>query len=116
MVQKKMGRKRSKSQLTTGQQNRILQLTVALVFLALLWIIFTPQTGVYGFLKQKEQLERLQLKTVDLQVKNDALRKEIDLLKNDPKYLEKIAREKYGLMKKNERVYFFGEKTPGKKQ
>lgn len=116
MVQKKIGKKRSKTQLTTGQQNSILKLTVALVFIALLWIIFSPQTGVYGFLKQKEQLERLQLKTVELQEKNDTLSKEIDRLQNDPSYLEKIAREKYGLLKKNERVYDFGVKTPSEKE
>ncbi|WP_417915253.1 FtsB family cell division protein [Candidatus Electronema sp. JM] len=33
------------------------------------------------------------------------LRKEIQLLQHDVQYLEKIAREKYGMLKSNEEVY-----------
>ena len=116
MVQKKIAKKRSKTQLTPGQQNTIFKLTVVLVFIALLWIIFSPQTGVYGFLKQKKQLEHLQQKTVELQEENDDLSKKIDRLLNDPLYLEKVAREKHGLLKKNERVYDFSEEETSQKK
>lgn len=34
------------------------------------------------------------------------LEKEIDLLLHDKRYLEKVAREKYGMLKKNEEVYY----------
>lgn len=37
-----------------------------------------------------------------------ALEKEIDLLLHDKDYLEKVAREKYGMLKKNEEVYYLG--------
>ena len=116
MVQKKIGQKRLKTSLTQGQKSTIFKLTVAFVFIALLWIIFIPQTGIYGFIKQKQELTRLQQKTVRLQEENIALAKEIDRLQNDPSYLEKIAREKYGLLKENERVYDFSDTKPHEKK
>lgn len=109
MVLKRVGRKKSRQPITPEQQHKIYKVTAVLVFCALLWVIFSPQTGLYGFLKQKAQFERLQQKTVELQQQNKALQKDIDRLKNDPEYLERFAREKHGMMKKNERVYDFGK-------
>ena len=40
-----------------------------------------------------------------LEVKNDQLKKEKFLLENDPVYLEKVAREKMGLVRQGEVVY-----------
>ncbi len=35
-----------------------------------------------------------------------ALKKEIELLQHDKAYLEKVAREKYGMLKRSEEVYY----------
>ena len=40
-----------------------------------------------------------------LQQRNLALAEEIERLKNDEAYLEHLAREKYGMLKKNEEIY-----------
>ncbi|CAK8716510.1 Septum formation initiator [Candidatus Electrothrix laxa] len=44
------------------------------------------------------------------------LEKEIDLLMHDKAYLEKMAREKYGMLKKNEEVYYFDPRDPQAKK
>lgn len=110
MVLKRVSRKKSRQPITPEQQNKIFKVTAVLVFCALLWVLFSPQTGLYSFFKQKGQLERLQQKTVELQQQNEVLKKDIERLKNDPEYLENFAREKHGMMKKNERVYDFSKK------
>ena len=54
-------------------------------------------------LKQKNQefLQRIQ----ELEVKNKNLQQEGQFLRNNPEYLEKIAREKMGLIREGETVY-----------
>jgi cell division protein FtsB len=43
-----------------------------------------------------------------------ALEQEIDLLLHDKAYLEKAAREKYGMLKKNEEVYYLDPQAKNK--
>ena len=38
-------------------------------------------------------------------MKNDALKKEILLLRNDMRYVEKVARDELGMVRRNDRVY-----------
>lgn len=40
---------------------------------------------------------------------NNELEAKIELLKKDPDYVEKVAREELGMIKKNEKVYKFKE-------
>lgn len=104
-----MKKRRTRTKTTPEQQVKIFKITAVLVVIALLWIIFSPNTGLYGLLKQKNKLERLQQKTVQLQDENKQLKEELDRLQNDPAYLEELAR-KQGLMKKHEKVYDFSKK------
>lgn len=46
----------------------------------------------------------------------DSLENEIKRLKNDTAYIEKIAREKLGMARKNEKVFKFIEDEPDKGQ
>ena len=56
-------------------------------------------------LKQKNQEYEHQIK--ELTKKNTVLREERRLLKDDPEYFEKVAREKMGLVRENEVIYKF---------
>lgn len=109
--------KKPKKSLTPLQQNRLLKITLGLVVFSILWIMFAPGTGVYSLLKLRNQALELEEQTRELTVINEELRAEIDRLKNDTAYLEQIAREKYGMLKKNERVFDFSkpQKTTSKK-
>lgn len=86
--------------------------------MSFLWLLFAPGTGVYSLLKTRNKASRLELETQELIKTNEELRAEIDRLNNDTEYLERIAREKYGLVKKNEQVFDFSKsrkRAPEKK-
>ena len=95
--------------MTPLQQNRLLKIILGLVVAALLWILLAPGTGVYSLLKLRNHAFELEKLTRELTANNETLRAEIDRLKNDRAYLEQVAREKYGMLKKNERVFDFSQ-------
>ncbi len=80
---------------------------IALVFL--LWVFFAPGGGYVHYRKVQRELSTIREKNIELQKSNAALRQEIERLQTDEAYLEKVAREKHGLLKKDERVYEFGK-------
>ena len=100
-------RRKPKKPLTPLQQNRLLKIILGLVVASMIWLLFAPGTGVYSLLKVRNKTTRLEQETQELVQANKALQAEIERLKNDPAYLEQIAREKYGMLKKNERVFDF---------
>jgi len=80
------------------------------LLLGAVFFTFTFFGGDFGFVRiwnlhqKKKELEleakKLQVQILDLQVEKDKL-------KNDKSYLEKIAREKLGMVKEGEKVYRF---------
>jgi cell division protein FtsB len=117
MLEKK--KRRPSQRISPKQESRFYKIIAFLALTALLWIIFAPGAGLFDYYRSRARLTRLQEKTQDLERENSRLRTEIDQLQNDPVYLEKIAREDYNLLKKNERVFEFSRrksKTPEKKQ
>lgn len=112
----KQVRRKPKKKLTPLQQIRLLKIIIVLVVASLAWLLFAPGTGVYSLLKMRSKVASLEIETKELVQSNEKLRAEIERLKNDPVYLEEIAREKYGLIKKNEQVFDFSrqQKNSGK--
>ncbi len=102
-----MLRKKPKKKLTPLQENRLLKIVIGLIVVAVAWLLFAPGTGVYSLIKQRSRTAALEQQTEELINTNEELRAEIERLKHDQAYLEKVAREKYGLLKKNERVFDF---------
>ncbi|MEJ2137223.1 MAG: septum formation initiator family protein, partial [Desulfofustis sp.] len=93
--------------------NRLLKIVIALIVVAVAWLLFAPGTGVYSLIKQRSRTAALEQQTEELIKTNEDLRAEIERLKHDQAYLEKVAREKYGLLKKNERVFDFSRGGDG---
>jgi cell division protein FtsB len=56
---------------------------------------------------EKRELER---EIEQIQIENSKLRSQINMLETDLKYIEKIAREKYGMVKDGEVIYKIIEK------
>ena len=104
-----MLRKKPKKKLTPLQENRLLKIIIVLVVLTIVWLLFAPGTGVYSLVKQNNKMAELERQTEILINSNEELRAEIERLKHDQAYLEQVAREKYGLLKKNERVFDFSK-------
>jgi cell division protein DivIC len=82
-------------------KNAIWLFTFALLTL----IVFLPSYTQMQDLKHKNQEYEHQIQ--ELTRKNLKLKEEKRLLKDDPEYFEKVAREKMGLVKENEVIYKF---------
>lgn len=53
--------------------------------------------------------EKIIMESKELVIKNYELRRKIELMENDPKYVEKIIRDELGMIKKGEKVYRFND-------
>lgn len=103
-------KKKPKKPLTPIQQNRLLKIILLLVVLSVAWVLFAPGTGVFGLLKLRSRALELEIQNKELMRVNSELQEEINRLETDREYLERIAREKYGMLKKNEQVFDFSGK------
>jgi len=105
-----------RQKLSPIQEKRLLKITIALVLIALLWVLFSPRAGVLALLKHRSELKQLQQQTLALEKENARLQDEIDRMQNDTEYLEEVARKDYGLVRKNELIYDFSKKKPTEKK
>lgn len=79
-------------------KNAICLFAVAVIVL----VIFVPSYKVLQ--DKKAKVREYEQEIRDLKAKQAKLIEEQDLLENDPAYLEKVAREKMGLIKEGEEV------------
>lgn len=73
------------------------------MFLGLILIIFFPGYAKIQEMRQKNR--KLESDIKRLKAENIALSLEKEKLETDPNYLEQVAREKLGIVKKGETVY-----------
>ena len=79
---------------------------VLLLFLILMGsIILFGSRGVLDNHRLDRKLLELRQGNDELAAKNDALKKEILRLRNDLRYIEKVARDELGMVKPSDRVY-----------
>jgi cell division protein FtsB len=77
-----------------------------LLFLILMGsVILFGSRGVLDNYRLNQKLLDLQKGNEEIVARNDALKKEILLLRNDMRYIEKVARDELGMVKPNDRVY-----------
>ncbi len=82
-------------------------LVVVIILFSLFAVVLPGKQGLIS-LYQNHNKYRLQKKELLNAHKTfDSLKTEIDHLRNDTDYIEKIAREKLGMAKKNEIIYKF---------
>jgi len=73
------------------------------------WILFGPY-GALKYYTMQNELNGILAENEALRAGNEALRSEINRIQKDPAYLEAVARQQFGLIKKNEVIYEFPEK------
>jgi cell division protein FtsB len=78
--------------------------TVLIAFLVI-WFGFLDTYSIYTRISLERERKHYIERTLHLQKETELLNEKIEALKNDPAYLEKIAREEYGMRKPNETVY-----------
>ena len=98
--------RRAKIILTRREQRVLVRMALVCCLISLLMLAFFPRCSLYSRYQVVKETEVLLEKNSRLEKENRELAREIDLLKHDEKYLEAIAREKYGMLKNNEEVYY----------
>ena len=98
------------------EKRALARLLLAALILALFFLAFAPDRSLRSLRQVNKQAEAAAEENKILLRDAVQLKEEIRLLQHDERYLEKIAREKYGMLKKNEEVYYISppleEKDP----
>lgn len=82
--------------------------------LAVTFILYFTIFGERGLLRiyhLNKEKQDVQLRLEALKGENLKLVREVDALKNDRRYLESIARRDFGMVRKNEIIYQFPQKS-----
>jgi len=113
-----LNKRRKKSSKQTDFFNRIKRneflqrkifrrLLILLILLVVFYLYFAGDYGFFRLLSLKKQKDDLILETKRLQAQNMDLEMEKEKLKKDLFYIEKVARERYGMAKEDEIIYKF---------
>lgn len=90
---------------TEDLNGRFLSLALILGAIVLLgWMLIGPGNA-FRYYETKEQLEKVRAENERLKNENSSLQEEIGKLTSDPHYMEEVARDKHGFLKKNEMVF-----------
>ena len=102
---KAFGRKLSAILDQLRQKKRKKQLIIGAIILAVLIFFISGSRGSYQLLRFMNQKRKVEKEINQLEGEKKDLEKLRDKAEKDPEYIEKIAREKYKLKKKDEKVY-----------
>ena len=98
----------------TTKQNIILSIVILILFSLLLLIIF-GDNGLVDFVLIKGERDSLIEKNEKLNQENLNMYREIDRLKNDPKFVENVVRQELGVIDKDEVIFKTGKNQGNKK-
>jgi len=81
---------------------RILIALAVVIFLGLMGLAVFGQRGLLNLHKLRSDRMKLEQDAGHLEKENGSLRKKVELLADDLKYLEKLARQKLGMVRRDE--------------
>jgi cell division protein FtsB len=90
-----------------GIRIRVYLLLLFIIFVALLYSFFFGDMGYLKYSELKRNEKKLLTEINQISQINNTLKFEIELLQKDPLYLEKYAKEKFGLVKPGEIIFQF---------
>lgn len=82
----------------------------ALVCLAAYYALFGGEYSVFETHGVRTETERARTELAQLGVETDSLAARADALENDPRTLETVARENFGMIRKGEILYRFADR------
>ncbi len=88
----------------------LIRIFIMILILSAISFLILNENGVLKYLRIKSELRQLNEEISAAEDRLKALNAEIDLLKTSRVKLEKVAREKFDMMKKNEKVFKIEEK------
>ncbi len=104
-----MGNRRRKEVETKKRRKRTVMLTCGILIIIYLFLsVIFGENGFLRYVKLKSIKTDLQVETRGIKRQNEKIKKQIDIIKKDPVYLEELAR-KHGLTRDDEIVFEFGD-------
>ncbi len=85
------------------------------IFTLIFVIVLFSDYGIVNRIKLNYEISNLKTNINKENLKSDSLENEIKLLENDYITIEKVAREKYGMIKKNEEVIIISDSDSTKR-
>lgn len=92
-------------------KKKLIFLSLTIAFVSFVLFSFFGDQGWLALYKGHQQLSNLKADVRRSHQMIDSLKIEIEKLKNDTAYLEKIAREKLGMARRDEKIYKFVEEN-----
>lgn len=106
-------RRRVTRQKSTALQEQLFFRVVVIVMIAaIVWILFSPSSGVITFFTKRSKLKSKEAEVALIEKENLLLKEKMDRLENDPDYLEEVARTEHSLLKENEWIFDFSKDKP----
>jgi len=96
-------------------KHKHLSLVIALALGVVALLLYFSPFGLRNYLALRQKLTTVNGELEEITKKNQELTDEINLLKSDAHYVETIARQKLGMLKKNEVIFEVPEKK-GKRE
>jgi cell division protein FtsB len=78
---------------------------VLVTILAFLFIALFSEHGLLDYINLKRQISAINQSIVKLESENVLLKVQVDRLQKDDRYLEELARQKFGFIREGEKVY-----------
>jgi len=79
--------------------------------LAFLWYLIVGEMGVVKYYRMSAHARILRNEIEHMKKDNARLVKEVGALRSDPAFIERMARDKIGLARPGEVVYYYGDST-----
>jgi len=114
---KSKAKSRGMRQQVSRENRRKTLVFFACVLVAMGYLFYNLMFGDMGIIKYyqlRQNKIRLESELKRVEKENKALNEQVNALKKDPFYIEKYAREEYGLAKPDEFIFQF--KKPGQKE
>ena len=70
-----------------------------------LYLFFVGDSGIFQLIMRKQQIVALKREIETIRQQNEMLEREVELLENNLGEIERIARERYGMVYPNESIY-----------
>lgn len=90
------------------RRRRLVFLTILfLTFIYIGFIFVFGESGLIKYLEMRDRKAKLENEIREIELANARLRRELQLLKENPFYIEKYAREEYRMAKPDEFIFLY---------